>query len=418
MIEELETKSKYVPVSKQMVFEAYKKVKQNKGSAGVDKIDIIEFDKDLEKHLYKIWNRMSSGSYFPPAVKEVEIPKSDGKVRKLGIPTIGDRIAQMVVKDYLEPELEKIFHENSYGYRPNRSAHQALRLVKENCRKYDWVIDLDIKGFFDNIDHELLMKAVEKHTDEKWVKMYILRWLNAPVEKADKSLMVKQGKGTPQGGVISPLLANLFLHYALDKWLTINYPNCPFVRYADDVIIHCQTKEQAVFVLEKVRERLKQCKLELSETKTKIVYCKDYKRTDKEENVKFDFLGFSFQPRATKSKFGRNPFLSFDCAISRKSRVRIIAEVRKLNIHRMSMININEFAKMLNPRIQGWINYYGKFRGKELHKLFRVLTHRIMKWVMNKYKITSVKKAYLWIKRKLESSPNLFAHWRAGYNYV
>jgi len=418
MIEELETKSKYVPVTKQMVSKAYKKVKQNKGSAGIDKINIKELDANLEKNLYKIWNRMSSGSYFPPAVKEVEIPKSDGKTRKLGIPTIGDRIAQMVVKDYLEPEFEKIFHENSYGYRPNRSAHNALEKVRENCWKYDWVIDLDIKGFFDNIDHELLMKAVEKHTGEKWVKMYIRRWLEAPVEQQDGTKVYKQGKGTPQGGVISPLLANLFLHYSIDVWLTKYYPNCPFVRYADDMIIHCQTKEEAEFILSKVRERLNQCKLELSEAKTKIVYCKDYRRKGDSENVKFDFLGYSFQPRTTKSKINGKPFLGFDCAISKKSRTKIIAELRELKYNRVSEIEIERLAELLNPKLSGWINYYGKFRAIELHKLFRRLTLRLMKWVQNKYKITSRRKAYDWLRSKMKSSPRLFAHWRAGYIYI
>jgi len=418
MIEELETKSKYVPVTKSMVWSAYKKVKRNRGSAGVDNINFENFDKDYKQQLYKIWNRMSSGSYFPPSVKEVEIPKADGKKRKLGIPTIGDRIAQMVVKDYLEPEFEKIFHENSYGYRPNRNAHDALAKVRENCWKHDWVIDLDIKGFFDNIDHELLMKAVEKHTDEKWVKMYIRRWLEAPVEQQDGTKVFKQGKGTPQGGVISPLLANLFLHYSIDIWLTKHYPNCPFVRYADDMIIHCQTKEEAEFILLKVKERLNQCKLELSEAKTKIVYCKDYKRKDDNENVKFDFLGYSFQPRTTKSKINKNPFLGFDCAISKKSRTKIITELRKSNIHRMSEGTIEEIASMLNPKLSGWINYYGKFRAIELHKLFRRLTLRLMKWVQNKYKITSRRKAYDWLREKLKTTPKLFAHWRAGYIYI
>jgi group II intron reverse transcriptase/maturase len=405
MNEELKTKTKYVPVTKTMVWEAYKKVKHNKGGAGIDNIKLDEFDKDYQKYLYKIWNRLSSGSYFPPSVKEVEIPKSDGKKRKLGIPTIGDRIAQMVVKDYLEPVFEKIFHENSYGYRSGKSAHQALERVRVNCWKYDWIIDLDIKGFFDNIDHELLMKAIDKHTDEKWVKMYIGRWLEAPVEKQDGSKVFKQGKGTPQGGVISPLLANLFLHYSLDIWLTKYYPTCPFVRYADDMIIHCQTREEANFILIKVRERLNQCKLELSEAKTKIVYCRDYKRQDNEENVKFDFLGFSFQPRTTKSKINGKPFLGFDCAISKKARTKIIAVIRGLNIHRMSEGSIDEIAAILNPKLSGWINYYGKFRGKELDKLFRVMTYRLMKWVQNKYKIISRGLAFDWLKGKLKATP-------------
>jgi RNA-directed DNA polymerase len=418
MIEELKTKSKHVPVTKQMVWGAYKKVKRNKGSAGVDKVNFKEFDIDKEKHLYKIWNRMASGSYFPPPVKEVEIPKGEGKVRKLGIPTISDRIAQMVLKDYLEPGFEKIFHQNSYGYRPRRSAHGALQQVRENCWKYDWVIDLDIKGFFDNIDHELLMKALEKHTGEKWVKMYITRWLNAPVERTDGTLIEKQGKGTPQGGVISPLLANLFLHYVLDMWLTKHYTGCPFVRYADDMIVHCRTKEEAEKVLSKIRQRLEECKLELSEAKTKIVYCKDYRRQEKGKEVKFDFLGFSFQPRTKISKFTGRPFLGFECGLSRKARKKIIAEIRSFNVLKLSTVDIEQIALEINLKLRGWINYYGKFRRGELHKLFRVLTHRLIKWVKKKYKITSVRKAYNWLQNEQKNRPNLFAHWKAGFRSI
>ncbi len=418
MIEELKTKSKHVPVTKEMVWTAYKKVRQNGGSAGVDGVNFKEFDENKETYLYKIWNRMASGSYFPPAVKEVEIPKADGKKRKLGIPSISDRIAQMVVKDYIEPEFEKIFHENSYGYRPNRSAHDALQRVRENCWGYDWVIDLDIKRFFDNIDHELLMKAVDRHTGEKWVKMYITRWLNAPVEQTDGTIIKKQGKGTPQGGVISPLLANLFLHYSLDKWLTKNYPNCPFVRYADDMIVHFSTKEEAEFMLLKIKQRLNECKLELSEAKTKIVYCKDYRRQEKGNEIKFDFLGFSFQPRTKISKFTGRPFLGFECGLSRKARKKIIAEIRSFNVLKISTIDIEQIALELNPKLRGWINYYGKFRRGELHKLFKVLTHRILKWVKKKFKITSVRKAFNWLKNEMRDKPVLFAHWQAGFRCI
>jgi retron-type reverse transcriptase len=211
-----ETKS--IPISRPMVWEAYKKVRSNQGSAGVDQISMEEFDAQRSKHLHKIWNRMASGSYFPPPVKEVEIPKKDGKIRKLGIPTIGDRVDQMVVKEYIEPRFEQIFSPHSYGYRPHRNAHQALESVRSNCKKTDWVIDLDIKGFFDNIDHGKLLMAIEKHVSEKWCILYIQRWLQMPVQTKSGELVHKQGKGTPQGGVISPLLANLFLHYAMDRY--------------------------------------------------------------------------------------------------------------------------------------------------------------------------------------------------------
>ena len=309
-----ETKS--IPISHQMVWEAYKKVRANKGSAGVDNVSIEEFDANRSKHLYKLWNRMASGSYFPPPVKEVEIPKKDGKVRKLGIPTIGDRVGQMVVKDYIEPRLEAIFSSSSYGYRPKKNAHQALESVRQNCWKTDWVIDMDIKGFFDNINHQKLMLAVEKHVPEQWVRLYIKRWLNMPVLTKSGKLVEKQGKGTPQGGVISPLLANLFLHYALDKWLEKTDKTVKFTRYADDVILHCRSKAHAEQILNKIGERMASCGLELHPAKTKIVYCRDYRRRGKYPVVKFDFLGYSFQPRSTKSKRTGKLFLGYDCAIS------------------------------------------------------------------------------------------------------
>lgn len=245
-----ETKS--IPISRQMVWQAYQKVRSNKGSAGVDTIEMQEFDANRSKHLYKLWNRMASGSYFPPPVKEVEILKKDGSIRKLGIPTISDRVGQMVVKMFIEPRLEAVFSPNSYGYRPKRNAHQALSKVWENCWKQNWVIDLDIKGFFDNIDHNKLMLAVKKHVPENWVCLYIKRWLEAPVFTTAGELLQKQGKGTPQGGVISPLLANLFLHYAFDKWLENTGENVPFTRYVDDVIVHCKSKAQAEQVLQMI----------------------------------------------------------------------------------------------------------------------------------------------------------------------
>ena len=310
-----ETKS--IPISRAMIWSAYKHVKSNKGSAGIDDLGWEEFELDRSKYLYKLWNRMASGSYFPPAVKEVEIPKNDGKMRKLGIPTIADRIGQQVVKTYLEPRFESIFNDKSYGYRPNKNAHQALQEVRQNCWKNDWVIDLDIKGFFDNIDHGKLMLAIRKHVSEKWACMYIDRWLNMPIQKTSGLLVEKQGRGAPQGGVISPLLANLFLHYAFDQWLEKLNPNVQFVRYADDAIIHCRSKRQADFLLQKLHVRMGECGLELHPEKTKQVYCRDYRRQENHPNVKFDFLGFSFQPRTSKSPKTGKVFLGYGCAISR-----------------------------------------------------------------------------------------------------
>jgi len=411
-----ETKS--IPISHQMVWEAYKKVRANKGSAGVDNVSMEEFDANRSKHLYKLWNRMASGSYFPPPVKEVEILKKDGKPRKLGIPTISDRVGQMVVKDYIEPRLETIFSPNSYGYRPKKNAHQALESVRYNCWKTDWVIDMDIKGFFDNIDHNKLMLAVEKHVPEKWVRLYIKRWLNMPVLTKSGKLVEKQGKGTPQGGVISPILANLFLHYVLDKWLEKTDKSVEFARYADDVILHCHSKAHAEQTLKALRERMITTGLELHPEKTKIVYCRDFRRKGNYPVVKFDFLGYSFQPRTAKSKKTGNMFLGYDCAISISSRKRIADKLEGLRIETLSFKSIVGIAQYLNPMIRGWVNYYGKFRGSELSRVFRLLRNRLIRWARKRYKRyrTNFNRAFRWLDRVREQYPNLFYHWQVGYS--
>lgn len=410
-----ETKS--VPISREMVWQAYKLVRANKGSAGVDEVSMKSFDADRKKHLYKLWNRMTSGSYFPLAVQEVEIPKKDGKVRRLGIPTISDRIGQMVVKQFIEPRLEKIFSQNSYGYRPNRNAHQALDAVRQNCRKTDWVIDLDIKGFFDNIDHGKLMLAVEKFVTEKWVLLYIRRWLNMPVQKKAGDLVEKQGKGTPQGGVISPLLANLFLHYTLDKWLEKHHSTVSFARYADDAILHCHSKDHAVTVLKAVDARLKECGLELHPDKTKMVYCRDYRRKGKHSQVKFDFLGYSFQPRTTKSKRTGKLFLRFDCAISISSRKRIADKLEALQLISRSFKSVVGIAHKINPMIRGWVRYFSRYRKSELNRVFQLLRQRLVRWARRRYKRyrTSLNRAYKWLERVRKQYPNLFYHWECGY---
>jgi len=407
-----ETKS--IPISRQMVWMAYQKVRSNKGSAGIDEISIEEFDANRRKYLYKLWSRMSSGSYFPPAVKEVEIPKKDGKVRKLGVPTIMDRVGQMVIKMYIEPKLEEVFSPNSYGYRPKKNAHQALQSVRENCWKTDWVIDLDIKGFFDNIDHEKLMLAVEKHIPENWVKLYIKRWLEAPVSMVSGTLREKQGKGTPQGGVISPLLANLFLHYAFDKWIENTDKNVQFSRYADDVILHCRNKAHAEQILKMVHQRMKSVGLELHPSKTKVVYCRDYRRKESYSTVKFDFLGYSFQPRSAFSKKNGKMFLGYDCAISISSRKQIADKLEELKISKLSFNSIVGVAQYLNPMIRGWVNYYGKFKMYELTKVFRLLSKRLVWWARKRYKRykTSIRKGYKWLTTIRKQFPNLFYHWR------
>jgi len=414
-MDKTQSEVKPFPVTKPMVWSAYLKVKTKGKAYGVDEVSMKEFEQELKGNLYKIWNRLASGTYFPPAVREVEIPKKDGEMRKLGIPTIGDRIAQTVVKDYMEASIDKLFHENSYGYRPLKSAHQALAMARINVKQYDWVIDMDIKGFFDNISHELILKALDKVVEEKWVKMYCKRWLEMPVQKIDGTIVTKEGRGTPQGGVVSPLLANLFLHYAFDMWITKKYPEISFERYADDIILHCHTKVEAEEILLQITQRMEQCKLGLHPLKTKIVYCKDYKRKEPHKQVQFDFLGFSFQPRPSKDWLSGQVHNVFDLAISSPSQKKITEEFKTMKIHRDSTSTIEEIADRLYSKLQGWINYYGKFRKWDFFRVFRRLSYRLMLWVQNKYKFNSIREGYDWLRNYQKLHPNLFAHWSYGF---
>ena len=402
-------------ISKQSVLEAFKKVKANKGGAGVDRQTIEEFERNLKDNLYKIWNRLSSGSYMPPAVLRVEIPKSDGKIRPLGIPTVADRVAQMVIKQQLEPKLEKVFHQDSYGYRPNKSAIDALKQARTRCWRNDWVLDLDIKGFFDNINHELMMKAVEKHTQDKWVLLYIKRWLEAPVAMPDGTLVTSQ-KGTPQGGVISPLLANLFLHYAFDKWMERNFPNILFERYADDSVCHCKSEAQAKMLKNALEQRMKEVGLELHPEKTKIVYCKDADRTQTYSNIQFDFLGFTFRPRKSKNKYGKY-FINFTPAISNKAIKRITSVMREWKVQNRSDKSLEDLAYMFHRQIQGWINYYSHFYKSALHPLFQHLDERLSWWATRKFKKLRGHKtrAREWLRAIAQREPKLFPHWRLLY---
>jgi group II intron reverse transcriptase/maturase len=410
------SQTKGIPITKQMVWESYKKVRSNKGAAGIDQQTIEQYEERLVDNLYVLWNRMTSGSYFPPAVLEVEIPKDDGKKRKLGIPTVNDRIAQQVIKSYLEPRFEAVFSEHSYGYRPSKNAHQALAQVRRNVLKHRWVIDMDISGFFDNMSHGLLLKALGRHVEEKWVIMYISRWLEAPIEDKDGNKRHRTGKGTPQGGVISPLLANLFLHYAFDKWFSIKYPQLSFVRYADDIVVHCNYGTESEETLKSIRERLESCGLNLNEKKTKIVFCKTANRTANSKNVKFDFLGFSFQPRPATNKEG-GLFLGYDCAISHKSEVKIGDILRKSNFHTWAGSDITRIAEEFNPRLRGWLNYYGKFRKYMMNRIFGLFNWRLIKWAVKKYKRFkgSMRKAGRWIRELAENFPYIFVHWQHGF---
>lgn len=404
------SKTKSFDISKQLVFEAFKKVKANKGAAGVDGQEIKDFERRLKDNLYKIWNRMSSGTYFPKPVLRVEIPKPDGRTRPLGIPTVTDRVAQMTAKMVLEPSLEEVFHEDSYGYRPNKSAERAIKVTRERCWRFDWVIDLDIKGFFDNLDHALLMKAVRKHAREKWIILYVERWLQAPAQLRDGTINTPE-KGTPQGGVISPLLANLFLHYAFDIWMDREFPENPFARYADDVVVHCRSLAEAERLKESVTARMSECHLELHPAKTKIVYCKDDNRRGDYDCTRFDFLGFTFRARTAKNKKGQL-FNGFNPAVSAKSRKAFSDKLRSLKIHRRSDLSVFDISKWVNPMLRGWVNYFGCVNKSETDFIFKLFNSILYRWARRKYRRLRSRKAFFdFVRRGTKLFPDLFIHW-------
>jgi RNA-directed DNA polymerase len=402
-------------ISKQAVWEAYQKVKANHGAAGVDGQSIEAFETDLRNNLYKIWNRMSSGSYFPPPVRLVEIPKANGGLRPLGIPTVADRVAQMVVKRHLEPLVEPRFHADSYGYRPGKSALDAVATARQRCWRSDWVIDLDIKGFFDNLDWELVLKAVRHHDKTPWVLLYIERWLKAPMQRQDGSLQ-ERTKGSPQGAVVSPLLANLFLHHAFDDWMRRNHPHIQFERYADDVIVHAKSKAQAEQLLEAIRARLAACGLELHPEKTKIVYCQDSDRKGQHEHIQFDFLGYTFRPRRAKNYRGK-PFVSFLPGVSNKAGKAIRATIRdwRLAATRNNQ-SLEDLARLVNPSVSGWVNYYGRFYRSALTPVLRHLERALIRWACRKYKRFRghVTNAAHWLGRLARRDPDLFVLWQIG----
>ena len=402
---------KTVPIEYYDVAKAYQKVRKGGKAVGIDQESWADFDKEPERNLYVIWNRLASGSYHPQPVREVEIPKKDGSKRKLGIPTLRDRIAQQVVKDYMEKRIDQLFHENSYGYRPLKSAHQAIEQVRQNTFGFDWVLDMDISKFFDEVDHDLTLKAVSHVMEEKWVLMYVERWLKMPVQKQDGTVEPKQGKGTPQGGVISPLLANLYLHFAMDKWLSNHYPTVRFVRYADDVVIHCSTHQQAEQVKEALINRLAEVKLRVNESKTHIAYCKDYRRKESHEKVKFEFLGFSYQPRARKSKRDGKNFMAFTAEISPTNKKRIIQTIRELGVWRDTRVEIQSIAAQLNAKLRGWINYYGLYSKRSLRIALVKVEERLVKWLKKKHK-AGTRKARAKLKVIRRENPELFYHWK------
>ncbi len=408
------TTDKPFTIEKRRVYEAYKAVKSNKGAAGVDGQTLEHFEKDLEGNLYKVWNRMSSGTYFPPPVRAVAIPKKSGGERILGVPTVSDRIAQMVVKQLIEPDLEAIFLSDSYGYRPGKSALDAVGVTRERCWRYDWVLEFDIKGLFDNIDHDLLLKAVRWHVTCNWALLYIERWLKAPMERDGSRL--ERTRGTPQGGVISPILANLFLHYAFDLWMARAHPDLLWCRYADDGLVHCRTEQEAEGLRADLQARLAECRLELHPTKTRIVYCKSAKRQGRHPNVKFDFLGYCFRPRPVKSPRDDSVFCGFNPAVSPLALKAMRSKIRSLKLRRQTQLSLSDVADRLNPLLRGWMAYYGRYIPSALYPLYRYVNQTLRAWARRKFKhlkASTVRASHL-LARIARARPDFFVHWRSG----
>jgi group II intron reverse transcriptase/maturase len=401
-------------IEKWRVYEAYKAVKSSKGAAGVDGQTIEQFEANLKGNLYKIWNRMSSGTYFPPPVRAVSIPKKSGGERILGVPTVSDRIAQMVVKQLIEPDLDPIFLPDSYGYRPGKSALEAVGVTRKRCWKYDWVLEFDIKGLFDNIEHELLLKAVRKHVKCKWALLYIGRWLRAPMEQ--NRVRIERTRGTPQGGVISPILSNLFLHYTFDLWMRRAYPDLPWCRYADDGLVHCRTEQEAEAVRAELQARLEECHLQMHPTKTKIVYCRDARRRASYPNVKFDFLGYEFRPRRVSNPQNGRTFCGFTPAVSPSALKAMRETIRDLDIRRQTQLALADIADRLNPLLSGWIEYYGRYTPSALSTILRYVNQTLLRWVMRKFKRFKAHKvrASHFLQRLVRDDMGCFVHWRLG----
>lgn len=401
-------------IPKKQVLEAYKLVKAKAGSAGIDRQSLTDFEQNLKGNLYKIWNRLSSGSYFPPPVMAALIPKKSGGTRTLGIPTVSDRIAQMVVKLSFEPKVEPYFLEDSYGYRPNKSALDAVGITRKRCWKHNWVLEFDIKGLFDNISHNLLIKAVEKHTQEKWIILYIKRWLTAPIIMPDGSKVLRV-KGTPQGGVISPVLSNLFLHYVFDKWMQINHPGKPWCRYADDGLVHCRTEKQSLDMLNQLKQRFKQCGLEIHPEKTKVIYCKDSNRKGKYSVTSFEFLGYEFKPRLVRSRDTKILFVSFTPAVSSSAGKAMRERVRQWKLKYRVELSLEEIATYCNPTLRGWMQYYGKYCPSSLGPIWNQFNSVLVKWVMRKYrKLNGKMRAGKMLESMRQKHPALFVHWGVG----
>jgi len=416
--EEMLLKAKPFVISKSLTMQAYRLVKANAGAAGIDGQSLRDFDEDLENNLYRLWNRMSSGSYFPPPVKAVAIPKKTGGERLLGVPTVADRVAQMVVKLTIEPAMEPHFLEDSYGYRPGKSALDAVAVTRKRCWRYDWVVEFDIKGLFDNIPHGLLLKAVRKHVKCAWALLYVERWLTAPLQRPDGTVAPRD-RGTPQGGVISPLLSNLFLHYVFDAWMQREHPRLPWCRYADDGLVHCRTLGQARALRAALDRRFSECGLELHPQKTKIVYCQDGKRRGSYPVTKFDFLGYQFRRRTARNAAGEL-FLSFNPAVSPSALKAMRRKIRESNLRNRVDLSLEEIARWFNPVLRGWLDYYGRFNRSALYPLLRYFNHTLRRWAMCKYKRLRGRKtrAGQFLERVSKTRRCLFVHWRSGMTGV
>jgi len=410
-VDELKLPGKPFDISKAEVWQAWEKVTENKGAPGVDGCSVADFEADLKNQLYKVWNRMSSGSYFPLPVRAVEIPKPHGGgTRMLGVPTVADRVAQTVVARRLEGKVEAIFHPDSYGYRPGRSALDAVEACRRRCWKRDWVIDLDIEKFFDTVRWDLVVTAVEANTDLPWVVLYVKRWLQAPVQQADGTMLMRD-RGTPQGSSVSPVLANLFLHYALDAWMAREFPGVQFERYVDDAVVHCVSERQARTVLAAIAARMDQVGLRLHPDKTRIVYCQDGRRRASYEHTEFTFLGFTFRQRSVRAKDGRR-FSSFNPAISKQALKKISAEVRSWRLQNRTGDDLVDLAGYINPIVRGWMRYYGAFYRSAIYPLLSRINAYLVRWIRKKYKrLRPKKKAFRCWRGIVKRCPRMFAHW-------
>ena len=402
-------------IPKTLVWQAWKRVAVNGGAPGADGVTIEDFKADLGNNLYKIWNRMSSGTYFPPPVRAVEIPKASGGTRILGVPTVGDRVAQTVAAMALEPRAESIFHDDSYGYRRERGALDAVGTCRERCWKKDWVIDLDIRKFFDSVPWDLAVKAVQANVthEQRWIVLYVKRWLAAPVSMPDGQV-AERDRGTPQGSAISPVIANLVMHYAFDMWLEREFPTVEFERYADDAVVHCVTERQAREVLAALEERMADVGLELHPDKTRLVYCQDWKRRLRDcPETSFTFLGYTFRARKAKKADGSGSYTGFLPAVSKDALKRMSEEVRSWRIHLHDAKELEDIAAWVNPRVRGWITCYGRFFRSALEPLLRRINSYLVRWARRKYKrLRSFKKIKRWWDGLTARQPRTFAHWK------